>query len=202
MLTGTISLETSKNGEPREVPMTGAVREVLTALVVGKKPNAFVFSRDREGSQLRDFRKTWANVCVAAGVGALHCPTCDEALTVSEDDDYKHCGRKWRRSELTYAGLIFHDLRRCAVRGLIRAGVAQKTAMTITGHKTIAVFQRYHIVAPGDKQEAVRKLELSQEQEREFLKKSQALDFGQSSGMVAQKSGQTGNLRSSSALPN
>ena len=86
--------------------------------------------------------------------------------------------RTWRRSELTYAGLIFHDLRRCAVRGLIRAGVAQKTAMTITGHKTIAVFQRYQIVAPADKQEAVRKLELSQEQEREFLKKSQALDLG------------------------
>jgi integrase len=52
--------------------------------------------------------------------------------------------------------LIFHDLRRSAVRGLIRAGVTQKTAMTITGHETIAVFQRYQIVAPADKQEARR----------------------------------------------
>jgi integrase len=37
MLTSMISLETSKNREPREIPMTGAVRELLTALVVGKK---------------------------------------------------------------------------------------------------------------------------------------------------------------------
>jgi hypothetical protein len=30
--------------------------------------------------------------------------------------------------------------------------------MTITGHKTRAVFDRYHIVSPGDLQEAARKL--------------------------------------------
>jgi len=31
--------------------------------------------------------------------------------------------------------------------------------MTITGHKTRAVFDRYHIVSPGDLEEATRKLE-------------------------------------------
>ena len=30
--------------------------------------------------------------------------------------------------------------------------------MKITGHKTRAVFDRYHIVSPGDLQEATRKL--------------------------------------------
>jgi len=30
--------------------------------------------------------------------------------------------------------------------------------MTITGHKTRAVFDRYHIVSPADLQEAARKL--------------------------------------------
>ncbi len=30
--------------------------------------------------------------------------------------------------------------------------------MTITGHKSRAVFDRYHIVSPGDLQEAMRKL--------------------------------------------
>jgi hypothetical protein len=118
--------------------------------LLAKKPDAFVFSRDGKVSQIGNLRKTWANVCVAAGVGAFHCPICDEPVT-SEDDESSHCGREWRRSELTYAGLIFHDLRRCAVRGLIRAGVAQKMAMTITGHKTIAVFHRCQIVAPADK---------------------------------------------------
>jgi hypothetical protein len=33
-----------------------------------------------------------------------------------------------------------------------------RVAMTITGHRTRAVFDRYHIVSPGDLQEAARKL--------------------------------------------
>ncbi|HYT20176.1 MAG TPA: tyrosine-type recombinase/integrase, partial [Candidatus Polarisedimenticolia bacterium] len=48
LFTGTIALETSKNGEPRETYMTAGVRELLTALVVGKKPDDFVFTRDPE----------------------------------------------------------------------------------------------------------------------------------------------------------
>ncbi len=198
LFTGTISLETSKNGEPREAYMTASVRELLTALTVGKKPDDFVFTRD--GSPLGNFRKTWANVCVAAGVGAFYCPSCDEKVTVDSDGPSVHCGGEWGRSDLKYRGLIFHDLRRCAVRGLIRAGVAQKTAMSITGHKTIAVFQRYQIVAPADKQEATRKLEVSQEHERELLK-SQEIEFGQSSGRVARKAGQTCGVGIPAAAP-
>jgi len=203
LFTNTISLETSKNGEPREAYMTASVRELLKALVADKKPDDFVFTRD--GSPLGNFRKTWANACVAAGVGAFHCPSCDGVVTVDSDGFSAHCGGKWRRSDLKYRGLIFHDLRRCAVRGLIRAGVAQKTAMSITGHKTISVFQRYQIVAPADRQEATRKLEISQQQERELLK-SQAITFGHSSGMVARKAGQTDQVGISPAttavLPN
>lgn len=99
---------------------------------------------------------------------------------------YHHCGRDWRRCDLTYRGLIFHDLRRSAVRGLMRAGVAQKTAMTITGHKTISVFQRYHIIAPSELKEATRKLETSQAHERELLK-AQARYSGQTSVRLARK---------------
>jgi len=55
---------------------------------------------------------------------------------------------------------------------------------------------------PADNQEAVRKLDFSQEQERKILKKFQAPDLGQSLGIIAQESGQTGNSGSSAALPN
>jgi hypothetical protein len=72
--------------------------------------------------------------------------------------------------------------------------------MTVTGHKTVAVFHRYHIVAPSDLQEATRKLEVSQEREREFLN-AQTAEFGQTSGIVAPKPRQTDDLVESEASP-
>lgn len=39
------------------------------------------------------------------------------------------------------------------------AGVSERVAMTMTGHKTRSVFDRYHIVSQRDQREAARRLD-------------------------------------------
>jgi len=89
------------------------------------------------GSPLGSFRKSWRSACVRAELGKMQ--KLDDGTEV-------------------YTGLLFHDLRRSGVRNLVRAGVPERVAMAISGHKTRAVFERYNIVSRRDIEEAGQKL--------------------------------------------
>jgi integrase len=77
----------------------------------------------------------------------------------------------WERA-CAHAGapdLLFHDLRRTGARNLRRAGVAEGIIMKIGGWRTRSVFERYAIVSRSDMNDAILKLQESEnrvEQER------------------------------------
>jgi integrase len=123
--------EQTKNAEARNIPLPSELVHMLSEVEL-KEGRVF------DGTNLR---KEWIKACAVCGLG-----------TVTEVED--------RRYDPIYSGLTLHDLRRSAVRNLIRAGNNEKKTMMISGHKTRDVFDRYNIVSTDDVQDAMRKVEI------------------------------------------
>jgi integrase len=65
--------------------------------------------------------------------------------------------RACQRTGIT--GAVFHDLRHSFVTHARRAGIDYFRIMAITGHKTMAVFKRYHLIEDFGLHEAVERLD-------------------------------------------
>lgn len=69
--------------------------------------------------------------------------------------------RAWRSAcrKAGCPGMILHDFRRTAIRAMVRAGISEKVAMEMSGHRTRSVFDRYDVTGGRDLTEAAAKLD-------------------------------------------
>jgi integrase len=147
-----IWLERTKTGEARVAYMTTELFAAILPLVKRMKGSDLVFTRE-DGSPAGDIRKAWWRMCVNAGLGEVRCRVCQQLL-----DSTAYCS-ECKTSNVGYKGLLFHDLRRTAIRNMRRYGISEKIAMLISGHKTRSVFDRYNIVDEADLREAASMIE-------------------------------------------
>jgi integrase len=128
--------EITKTGEPLTLPLVGdGLKDVAEYLRKQKRrPGRCIFEIGEDGAKSggrEAYRYHWNRACDKLGFGTYQ--------------------RKTRR----YTGLRPHDLRRSAIKNLIRSGVPRHVAMNISGHKTESVFNRYHIVETAEISEAL-----------------------------------------------
>ena len=130
-----------------QVDFESAVIRLSVTQTKGKKARTLPIYGDME-RWLKHQRETCPDGCPWVFHGRLNCPV---------DNHLNGWAGACERAGLD--GLLFHDLRRSAVRNMTRAGIPDTIAMSISGHKTRAVFDRYNIISEADVQSAAGKLE-------------------------------------------
>ena len=146
-----LKAEDTKTNTPRVLYLTG---DLLRVLMTWKTRSETKWSQcpwicHRGGVRLQSLKHSWRQACGRVGLGLM---VTDEKKGVE-----------------IWQGKIPHDFRRTAVRNMLRAGVPEKIAMAISGHKTRSVFDRYNIVNESDLEQAAKSLSAYFEREKVTL---------------------------------
>ena len=94
----------------RRTRRAASCRSVASCSISSPEP------RETAGEPIGDFRRSWHNACVAAGLGKFE----------------KIIDEETRKKTKVYSGLLVHDFRRSAVKNLIKAEVSEKVAVGIS----------------------------------------------------------------------
>jgi integrase len=132
----------TKPGEARIIPLGGPGAELHDMLLSQQERHAAVCA----GSPWVFFH-----------TGSARTDDRRNTLRGQESMDIRKAWEKAAKD--TGINLLFHDLRRTGIRNLVRAGVPEKVAMLISGHKTRSVFERYNIVDERDLHDAAERLQ-------------------------------------------
>jgi integrase len=179
----------TKNGKPRQVPMSPTIRTMIEVLIDGKKkPGDRVFTRRTKLQgrtvelPVKDFRRRWQRAVLLAGLGHLICRPChhnlDERARLTADAlpatlKCPKCGTQNRLKQAIFVGARFHDLRRSMATSWDEAAVPREVIRKVAGWETDAMWRRYrqfkdkHSKAGLDKVEAYFAAERTKEAEAE-----------------------------------
>ena len=158
-----IPADICKNRKKRQVPLAGQLSQIIerrrqaARIEVNGLTELAEYIFHRGGQKVGCFKKAWASACVSAGVGRMVCPKCQD------EGSSRTCAQC--KVSTTYDGRIFHDLRRMAVRRMVRAGINPQIAKKWSGHKSDSMFQRYSILTTDDMREAYERTEKFRETE-------------------------------------
>lgn len=172
---GIISLNPgeTKNEKARTVYLNEELTREMKSLSSNRHLGCpFVFHHN--GERIKRLTRAWKTACIKAGL-------CE----VLKDENGNPVIRRTKNGiekTIKVPTKLFHDFRRTGVRNMVRAGVPERVAMMVSGHKTRSVFDRYNIVSDQDLKEAAQKMQayhekLSSATEPQESKRGEVIPF-------------------------